>query len=264
MALFDFLTEKLRQSKNEIASVSKASPPLEVYRLEPRIMLNAAAMDAGEAVEAQADAELSAPGEYKNESLPVEEPLLPQDLVDYFDVSQHDESVDELHDPLDGFVREVGQKLKLVFIDAGVEGSDALVANLRAQEGEDRAWLIVQIDTEEDGLSVVSETLRRIVDVDAVHIVSHGNDQGFQLGTTWVDAAELERRAGEVASWAGSLDADADVLIYGCDLASSEAGRMVIEGLGLLCDCDVAASDDLTGHEELGGDWDLEFHVGQI
>ena len=36
------------------------------------------------------------------------------------------------------------------------------------------------------------------------------------------------------------------------------------EAIGALCDCDVAASDDDTGHAALGGDWDLEYATGVI
>ena len=38
----------------------------------------------------------------------------------------------------------------------------------------------------------------------------------------------------------------------------------LIESLSTLCDCDVAASDDDTGHAVLGGDWDLEYATGTI
>ena len=34
--------------------------------------------------------------------------------------------------------------------------------------------------------------------------------------------------------------------------------------LAAVCDCDVAASDDATGHNELGGDWLLEYQVGEV
>ena len=60
------------------------------------------------------------------------------------------------------------------------------------------------------------------------------------------------------------LDSDADLLIYGCDLASTESGQDLIDILALACDCDVAASDDLTGAADLGGDWILEYTVGDV
>ena len=41
-------------------------------------------------------------------------------------------------------------------------------------------------------------------------------------------------------------------------------GKLSAEAIGELCDCDVAASNDVTGHAALGGDWDLEYQIGAI
>ena len=60
------------------------------------------------------------------------------------------------------------------------------------------------------------------------------------------------------------MAADADLLIYGCDVASSESGTDLIDSLGLLTGADVAASDDITGHQTLDGDWDFEYTVGLV
>ena len=57
---------------------------------------------------------------------------------------------------------------------------------------------------------------------------------------------------------------DADILFYGCDLAGNAEGEQFIESISGITGADVAASDDLTGAEELGGDWDLELNVGMI
>lgn len=54
------------------------------------------------------------------------------------------------------------------------------------------------------------------------------------------------------------------MLIYGCDVAANESGRTLIESLAALTGADVAASTNDTGNQTLGGDWDLEFCVGQI
>ena len=65
-------------------------------------------------------------------------------------------------------------------------------------------------------------------------------------------------------AWSNALADDADILIYGCNLAASESGEMLVESLASLTGADVAASDDLTGHESLGGDWELEYRAGEI
>jgi RNase P/RNase MRP subunit p29 len=65
-------------------------------------------------------------------------------------------------------------------------------------------------------------------------------------------------------SWANALGVDADILFYGCNLAGSSAGKELVDNIARLTGADVAASDDLTGHSLLGGDWVLEYHAGTI
>ena len=79
-----------------------------------------------------------------------------------------------------------------------------------------------------------------------------------------LDLQTLVQRAAEIESWSHALTADADLLIYGCDIAATQAGEALVSGLAALTGADVAASDDTTGHASLGGDWDLEHRVGPI
>ena len=74
----------------------------------------------------------------------------------------------------------------------------------------------------------------------------------------------LGNYAGDISRWANSLTADADILLYGCDVASSEGGEGFLHSLSALTGADVAASTDTTGSTSLGGDWELEFRVGTI
>ena len=57
---------------------------------------------------------------------------------------------------------------------------------------------------------------------------------------------------------------DADILIYGCDVAAGSTGRAFIDLLAQLTEADVAASTDTTGASFLGGDWTLEAQTGSI
>jgi hypothetical protein len=54
------------------------------------------------------------------------------------------------------------------------------------------------------------------------------------------------------------------LLIYGCDVAGSEAGRSLMQALTRLTGAEVSASEDRTGVATQGGDWDLEFETGAI
>jgi hypothetical protein len=97
-----------------------------------------------------------------------------------------------------------------------------------------------------------------------VHIISHGADGVVHLGATTLDWKTLQARGSELAGWSASLTADADLLIYGCDVAESAAGRAMLEGMSALTGADVAASTNPTGSRALGGDWTLEYSTSAI
>ena len=123
---------------------------------------------------------------------------------------------------------------------------------------------LVSNSPSDNGFDQISDALEPLSGVQAIHLLSHGNGNGIQLGNTELNLNTGRANAGQISGWADSLDTDADLLIYGCGLADNQDGRELIESLATLCECDVAASDDLTGHSDLGGDWDLEFRLGKL
>ncbi|TMA25585.1 MAG: DUF4347 domain-containing protein [Deltaproteobacteria bacterium] len=153
---------------------------------------------------------------------------------------------------------------EIVFLDNRVPDADLLIADLRQQAEAGRNLELVEIGADVDGLSLISSTLASRKDIGAVHVISHGSDGLLLLGAREVDADVLASRAGEVSGWAASLTPDADILLYGCDVGASDQGRALVGGLARLTGADVAASDDVTGHALLGGDWELEVQVGRV
>ena len=53
-------------------------------------------------------------------------------------------------------------------------------------------------------------------------------------------------------------------MLYGCDVAQGDVGQQFIEQLGVLTGADIAASTDLTGAANKGGNWVLEAATGII
>ena len=94
--------------------------------------------------------------------------------------------------------------------------------------------------------------------------MAHATDGAVQLGNTWLSAENLSGYAGQLTGWQDALTSDADLLFYGCNLAQSEDGKTLIDGIAALTDADVAASTDDTGHAIFGADWELEYAAGQI
>ncbi len=151
---------------------------------------------------------------------------------------------------------------QLVVVDSGVENWEQLVSDL-STNGSD-SYEIVLLDQNSSGLDQITAAVQRFDRLGAIHIISHGDGSGFQLGNERITGDLSADDIGQIASWKNHLLADADLLIYGCDLASTESGRGLVTTLGELTGADVAASDDLTGNAAFGADWDLEFQTGSI
>ena len=159
---------------------------------------------------------------------------------------------------------DVQQPRELILVDANVEGADLIIADILQQRG-DRQLEIQLLDANRDGIDQITELLDGSdTRYDAVHIISHGNAGQLNLGSSVLDADSLSGYAGQLVGWADGMTEDADLLFYGCNLAGDADGEAFINTLSELTGADVAASDDLTGAAELGGDWELERSTGSI
>jgi Tol biopolymer transport system component len=158
----------------------------------------------------------------------------------------------------------VRTRRELVIIDPGTDDVQQLVDDLQAATGADRQLEVVVLDPDRDGVAQIDEILADHENLDALHIVSHGREGGVRLGSTWLDADNLDVHASTIAGWSDALTLEADLLFYGCDLAGSDAGEAFVASLAKLTGADVAASVDVTGSALFGGDWDLEHRVGEI
>ncbi|MDO9290429.1 MAG: DUF4347 domain-containing protein, partial [Hydrogenophaga sp.] len=166
-------------------------------------------------------------------------------------------------EPLDGVTETemaeaaAPERTEIIFVDSIAEG---VTEYLDTHPGE-----VYVLDPDRDGVEQIAEILRDREGVDAIHIVSHGTDGQLFLGSGTLNTGTLANAYGdEMDVIAAALSDDADILIYGCDVASTEAGVELMQGLSDATGADVAASTDATGAAELGGDWVLEAQGGQI
>ena len=79
-----------------------------------------------------------------------------------------------------------------------------------------------------------------------------------------IDAQALRDAGDLLAASRSALANDADLLLYGCDVAAGETGRAFVEQLAQSTGADVAASTDKTGSAAIGGNWTLEFATGTV
>jgi glucose/arabinose dehydrogenase len=147
---------------------------------------------------------------------------------------------------------------QLVFIDTSLDAYRSL-ATSAARNAE-----VVLLDGQRDGIEQITAALADRQNIGAIHLISHGSAGALQLGRSNFGGANLNQYQQQLQGWQQSLSADADILLYGCDVAASPDGLTFIDQLSQLTQADVTASTNLTGSADRGGDWILEATTGTI
>ncbi|CAH2029841.1 tandem-95 repeat protein [Trichlorobacter ammonificans] len=147
---------------------------------------------------------------------------------------------------------------EVAFIDPTLKDSAALLQGLSGSVE------IIALQKGVDPLAHISDYLANHHDITALHLFSHGTPGAVRLGDAVLSADTLADHASQLESWKQSLTADADILLYGCDVAAGSQGEAFISQLALLTGADVAASSDATGGTTAGGNWVLERSTGPI
>jgi choloylglycine hydrolase len=120
---------------------------------------------------------------------------------------------------------------------------------------------VVAIDSRRDAIDQISTALAGLSGIDVLRVISHGSDGSLWFGDQRIDATTLATRADEIAGWGRSLSAGADMLLYGCSVASAGDGSQFVRTLAGLTGADTAANSNDTG---LAGDVTLEYQVGNV
>lgn len=150
------------------------------------------------------------------------------------------------------------QVTDVVIVDGGVTNPDALLKTLPSQAA------VHLIDSEADGLDQISDILKNYRHLKAVHLISHGSAAQLHLGNSRVTSTTLHHKAGQIQQWQDALSPSADIFLYGCNVASTTEGQEFVAHLATLTSADVAASDNPTGNAAQGGDWTLEYELGEL
>ncbi|MCT7967757.1 DUF4347 domain-containing protein [Laspinema sp. D1] len=169
----------------------------------------------------------------------------------------------------------------MVIFDPGVESWESLAA------GVIPGTEVVVLHPQEDGVAQITQLLATRCNIEVLHIISHGEPGCLYLGSTRLATDTLDTYSPLVQQWRNALTPNADILIYGCNVASSEGIGNGEQGLSMvecgwlmeqgkpstinpllhrlhqLTGANIAASANLTGNPALGGDWELEITLGQ-
>ena len=143
----------------------------------------------------------------------------------------------------------------VVFIDSAVPDYETIINSFK----ENTEFYL--INSNEDGFKKIDEILNDRKDIDALHIIGHGSAGQILFGNAFLNNDTITNYQATLASIGQSLTTSGDILFYGCNVASTEQGEILIKKISEITKADIAASDDLTGKD---GDWDLEKEEGFI
>ena len=146
----------------------------------------------------------------------------------------------------------------ILFIENNVRDYQQLGASASA------SLEVVVLNAQEDGLRQMADALVGRRDVAAVHLISHGAPGVVDLGSLMLDRNALVQRSADLARIRASLRRDADLLLYGCEVAQGTDGQRLITMLADATGARVAASTNPTGYLDKGGDWVLERQTGAM
>lgn len=247
--------ERKKRGLKRPHSGAKASSMLS---LEPRIMLDAAAVATGAEVMADnADAEAAA--------LDAASPAvqMPQDQKPD---DAHDDS--NLEQPYAVDSKSEDDRIELVFVDKSIGDYQSLIEGIEKDEADSsnngRLIEVIEIEADADGILQITSALSNYNNISAVHILSHADQAELYLGNSVLNSENLDSYSDQFSSWQGALNENADLLLYGCNIAEGEVGVEFVNDLAEHTSLDVAASTDATGADHLGGDYELEYHSGTI
>ncbi len=217
--------------------------------LEPRIMFDGAALVTGAEVLQQQDPQDMTTLDQDFSAIGAEDQIPSDPLIGDID----------LYAALSTVTPPLSDRKEIVFIDTNVEDYHTLLL------GIDSGAEAVLLDSTRDGVDQIAEVLSERTDVDAIHIISHGNQGELRLGTGLLTQKSMEEKyANDLAIINQALTDDADFLIYGCNFGKGEIGQAAATLLAELTGTDVAASIDDTGNPQYHGNWDLEYRTGTI
>ena len=155
------------------------------------------------------------------------------------------------------FNNTLSNNSNIIFVNSNLDNYQSLISDVENAD-------VILLDYARHGVEQVTEALANYTEVNSIHIVSHGQTGTLQIGSTDLNADNLDNYAADLQSWSESLTDNGDILLYGCKIGAETAGVDFLTNFSQLTSADVAASDDLTGSEYLGGDWDLEITIGEI
>ncbi|QEF97024.1 hypothetical protein Mal15_10540 [Stieleria maiorica] len=151
------------------------------------------------------------------------------------------------------------RRLEVAFVDASIGDYQPLVDALRSESGNADLEIYL-LEGSRDGIEQIGEILSAYNhsaynDIDAVHLLTDGADGQLRLGSSLVNAGNLDGSAGDFAAWGSSLSQDADLILHGFQSSQSPESRTMLEAISELTGATVAVpTSDAVRAESVAAD----------
>ena len=149
---------------------------------------------------------------------------------------------------------------EVAFIDTSVADYQTLVDGVRP------GVEVELIDGGQDGLAQMAVWAETHSGYKAIHVLSHGGEGELDIGSDRITWSNIHNSVteSEFSLIGGALGQGGAFLVYGCDVAKGDEGQKLIYDIADLTGAVVTASTDITGCNNLGGNWVLEASTGVV
>ncbi len=126
-----------------------------------------------------------------------------------------------------------------------------------AQNASPQAEVLL-LHQERDGVAAITQTLATLPPICRLHLVTPGHAKGLPLGNVLLRSDNLPNYASTLCQWRSHLAPRAEILIYNGEMASSEAGKLLIDVLHHLTGAAIAACTTPPSTVLPQGRWELD------
>jgi len=145
---------------------------------------------------------------------------------------------------------------QIIFVDSAVQDHQTLT------NSADGAQVFI-LNENSSAIEQITQALANQSDIEAIHILSHGSPGSLNLGSDTINNQNLPQFSNKIQQWGKALTKNADILLYGCNVAAGDAGEEFISKLHQLTGAEIAASSTPIGNSTLGGNWELDVSTGK-
>lgn len=142
------------------------------------------------------------------------------------------------------------QRHEVVFIDSSLPNRQNLVDQIQVMAPVTE---VVELNALQNGLEQISRYLSDKSNLNAIHILSQGQEGKLLLGNSTLSTNEIDTNIAYLSNIGKSLTQNGDILLYGCGISEVNAGQDFVNRLATATQADVSATGNIVTTSISGG-----------